>query len=66
MLINSYVGKMQYCKDYVGLVQYLCVGQVHFPTFSLKSAIFFYNWSNYFHPGANAVLSRMGVRTHNQ
>ena len=31
MLINSYVGKMQYCKDYVGLVQYLCVGQVQYP-----------------------------------
>ena len=31
MLINSYVGKMQYCKDDVGIVQYLCVGQVQYP-----------------------------------
>ena len=31
MLITSCVGKMQYCKDYVGLVQYLCVGQVQYP-----------------------------------
>ena len=30
-LINSNVGKMQYYKDYVGLVQYLCVGQVQYP-----------------------------------
>ena len=31
MLINSFVGKMQCCKDYVGLVQYLCVGEVQNP-----------------------------------
>ena len=40
MLVNSYVGKMQYCKDYVGLVQYLCVGQVQKPIRSVgKSAL---------------------------
>ena len=31
MLINSHVGKMQYFKDEVGLMQYLCVGQVQYP-----------------------------------
>ena len=31
LLINRYVGKMQYCKDYVGLVQYFGVGQVQYP-----------------------------------